>query len=90
MKMSNVTEILDHALQVSGFDQTNVAHKLRLLLDSESSYGSGELAEWLGDKKMGHVGGCAVLPANSRQDRTIAPDLENPDPAGKPLLPGRP
>jgi hypothetical protein len=38
-------------------DQAHVAHKPRLLSDNGSSYVSGELAEWLDDKKMGHVRG---------------------------------
>ena len=50
-----VTETLELALQASGCDQAHVAHKPRMLSDNGSSYVSGELAEWLGDKKMGHI-----------------------------------
>ncbi len=57
MKTSDVTETLTRALQASGCDQAHVVHKPRLLSDNGSSYVSGELAEWLGDKKMGHVRG---------------------------------
>jgi transposase InsO family protein len=39
-----------------------IAHKPRLLSDNGSSYVSGELAEWLGDKKMGHVRGAPYHP----------------------------
>jgi hypothetical protein len=53
MKTSDVTETLDLALQASGCDQAHVEHKPRLLSDNGSSYVSGELAEWLGDKNMG-------------------------------------
>ena len=50
------------ALQASGCDQARVVHKPRLLSDNGSSYVSGELAEWLGDKKMGHVRGAPYHP----------------------------
>jgi len=53
---------LDLALQASGCDQAHVVHKPRLLSDNGSSYVSGELAEWLGDKKMGHVRGAPYHP----------------------------
>ena len=62
MKTSDVTETLDLALQASGCDQAHVVHKPRLLWDNGSSYVSGELAEWLGDKKMGHVRGAPYHP----------------------------
>lgn len=55
MKTRDVTDTLNLALQASGCDQAQVIHKPRLLSDNGSSYVSGELAEWLGDKKMGHV-----------------------------------
>ena len=70
-------------------DQAHVAHKPRLLSDNGSSYVSGELAEWLDDKKMGHVRG-GISPTNSKQDRAMASNLEELNPAGKLLLPGRP
>jgi transposase InsO family protein len=62
MKTSDVTDTLELALQASGCDQTHVVHKPRLLSDNGSSYVSGELAEWLGDKKMGHVRGAPYHP----------------------------
>jgi transposase InsO family protein len=62
MKTSDVTDTLDLALQVSGCDQAQVIHKPRLLSDNGSSYVSGELAEWLGDKNMGHVRGAPYHP----------------------------
>ena len=57
MKASDVTATLDLALQASGCDQVHVEHKPRLLSDNGSSYVSGELAEWLGVKKMRQVRG---------------------------------
>ena len=62
MKTSDVTDTLERALQASGCDQAHIAHKPRLLSDNGSSYVSGELAEWLGDKKMGHVRGAPYHP----------------------------
>ena len=62
MKTSDVTETLTQALQASGCDLAHVVHKPRLLSDNGSSYVSGELAEWLGDKKMGHVRGAPYHP----------------------------
>ena len=62
MKTRDVTNTLELALQASGCDQARVVHKPRLLSDNGSSYVSGELAEWLGDKKMGHVRGAPYHP----------------------------
>jgi transposase len=55
-KTSDVTDTLDLALQASGCDQSRIVNKPRLLSDNGSSYVSGELAEWLGDKKWGTSG----------------------------------
>ena len=88
MKTSDVTDTLNLALQASGCDQAHVVHKPRLLSDNGSSYVSGELAEWLDDRKMGHVSWttynhvrCTISPANTGQDRAMAPDPEEPHPA---------
>ncbi|GJM01471.1 MAG: transposase [Methyloligella sp.] len=62
MKTSDVTDTLELALQASGCDQANVAHKPRLLSDNGASYISGELADWLSDKKMDHVRGAPYHP----------------------------
>jgi transposase InsO family protein len=62
MKTSDITDTLTLALQASGCDQAHVEHKPRLLSDNGSSYVSGELAEWLGDKKMGHFRGAPYHP----------------------------
>ena len=89
MKTSDVTETLDLALQASGCDQAHVVHKPRLLSDNGSSYISGELAEWLGVKKMRHVRGGAISPANTGRDRAMAPDPGEPHSAGELLLSSR-
>ncbi len=89
MKTSDVTDTLNLALQASGCDQAHVVHKPRLLSDNGSSYVSGELAEWLGDKKMGHVRGAPYHPQTQGKIERWHQDLEEPYPAGKLLLPGR-
>jgi len=62
MRTEDVTDTLDLALQASGCDQVHVVHKPRLLSDNGSSYVSGELAEWLGDKGMKHSRGAPYHP----------------------------
>jgi putative transposase len=62
MKTEDVTETLELALQASGCDQATVRHKPRLLSDNGSSYISGDLAEWLDDRKMDHVRGAPYHP----------------------------
>jgi putative transposase len=47
MKAEDVTDTLELALQASGLDQVNVAHRPRLLSDNGPSYVSVELAAWL-------------------------------------------
>ena len=77
MKTSDVTETLDLALQASGCDQAHVVHKPRLLSDNGSSYVSGELAEWLGDKKMGHVRGAPYHPQTQGKIKRWHQTLKN-------------
>jgi len=62
MRTQDVTDTLDLALQASGCDQVHVVHKPRLLSDNGSSYVSGELAEWLQDKRMKHSRGAPYHP----------------------------
>jgi len=62
MKVGDVTDTLELALQASGCDQVNVLHKPRLLSDNGASYISGDLAEWLDDKGMDHVRGAPYHP----------------------------
>ena len=51
----HVTETLELAMQASGCDQAELAHKPTLLSDNGSSYISGELADWIEDNEMSHV-----------------------------------
>jgi len=62
MKASDVTDTLQLALTASGCDTARVVHKPRLLSDNGSSYLSGDLAEWLADRGMGHVRGAPHHP----------------------------
>ncbi len=62
MKTADVTDTLTLALAASGCDEAHVRHKPRLLSDNGSSYVSGELADWLGDRRMKHVRGAPYHP----------------------------
>ena len=62
MKAGDVTATLKLALDASGCDRANVAHKPRLLSDNGSSYISGDLADWLEDHGMEHVRGAPYHP----------------------------
>lgn len=74
IKVGDVTETLDLALQTWGLDHAKVVHRPRLLSDNGSSYISADLAEWLDKRNMGHV----------------ASDTQEPHPAGKLLSTRRP
>ena len=62
MKAQDVTDTLDLALAKSGLDQVNVGHRPRLLSDNGASYISGDLAEWLDDKRIEHIRGAPYHP----------------------------
>jgi putative transposase len=62
MKVGDVTETLDLALQASGLDHARVVHRPRLLSDNGPSYISADLAEWLDNRNMGHVRGAPCHP----------------------------
>ena len=103
MRASDVTDTLNLALEASGCDKAEVIHKPRLLSDNGSSYIAGDLADWLGERGMGHVRGAPNHPQTqgseqgswprwgrvSPANRALASDLEEPDPAGKLLPAGR-
>jgi putative transposase len=55
MKVGDVTETRNLALQASGLDHARVIHRPRLLSDNGPSYISSDLAEWLDKRNMGHV-----------------------------------
>jgi len=62
MKAEDVTATLELALQASGLEQAEVAHRPRLLSDNGSSYISSDLATWLEGKDMTHVRGAPYHP----------------------------
>jgi putative transposase len=62
MKVGDVTETLDLALQASGLDRVHVVHRPRLLSDNGPSYISADLAEWLDNRNMGHMRGAPCHP----------------------------
>jgi putative transposase len=62
MRAQDVTDTLELALRASGLEQAKVAHRPRLLSDNGSSYISGELADWLGDRQMAHTRGAPHHP----------------------------
>lgn len=62
MRADDVTATLALALEASGLDRVEVAHRPRLLTDNGSSYISGDLAEWLDDRGMGHIRGAPHHP----------------------------
>ena len=62
MRAEDVTDTLNLALRASGCDKAKVVNKPRLLSDNGSSYISGDLAEWLHDRKMDHVRGAPNHP----------------------------
>ena len=88
MKASDVTDTLELALQASGCDQVNVRHRPRIAVRQWSSYIATELAEWLDDKGNGSRSRRSLPSPDPGQDRTMAPDPEEPHPVGK-LLPPR-
>lgn len=63
------------ALQASGCDQAHVRHKPRLLSDNGSSYIAGDLAEWLDERNISHIGGAPYHPQTQgkieRQHQTL-------------------
>ena len=62
MRVDDVTDTLEMALQASGCDTANVVHKPRLLSDNGPSYVARDLAAWLDDKGIEHVRGAPLHP----------------------------
>jgi len=62
MRAEDVTETLTLALQASGCDRADVAHRPRLLSDNGSSYVAGDLAKWLKQRDIAHVRGAPNHP----------------------------
>lgn len=62
MKANDVTDTLELALEVTGLDQVDTAHRPRLLSDNGSSYVANDLADWLEERGMDHVRGAPYHP----------------------------
>jgi putative transposase len=62
MGAADVTETLNQALAITGVDQIRVKHWPRLLSDNGPAYLSGELREYLGERKMAHTRGAPYHP----------------------------
>ena len=62
MKAEDVTDTLELALQASGCDRANAHHKPRLLSDGDSSYISGDPADWLDQRRTQYVRGAPYHP----------------------------
>jgi hypothetical protein len=57
MKAEDVTETRRLALDESGLDMAKIGHRPRLLSDNGPSYVANDLADWLGEEKVGHSRG---------------------------------
>jgi putative transposase len=62
MRAEDVIATLDLALRASGLVQAKPADRPRLLSDNGSSYVAGDLAKWLGDRKIKHLRGAPYHP----------------------------
>ncbi len=62
MKVGDVTETLNLALQASGLDHAGAVYRPRLLPDNGPPYISSVLAEWPDKRNMGHVRGAPYHP----------------------------
>lgn len=62
IKVEGVTDTQQLALIASGHDQAHLQHKPQLLGDSDASFISGEMPEWLGERCMKYVRGAPCHP----------------------------
>jgi transposase InsO family protein/transposase-like protein len=62
MAATDVKDTLDHAIAVTGVDQIRVKHRPRLLSDNGPAYLSGELRDYLGERRMAHTRGAPYHP----------------------------
>ena len=88
MKAEDVTATLEMALEAAAFDKARV-HRPRLLSDNGSSYISGRPGEMAEAPRHGPRPRGSIPPDDPGQDRALAPDAEEPHPAGELLPAGR-
>ena len=62
MGATDVKDALDRALVVTGADQVRVKHRPRLLSDNGPAYLSGELCDYLGERRMAQSRGARYHP----------------------------
>src|SRR5438309_5107052 len=62
MRAEDVAATLERALLASGLHQAGLTQRPRLLSDNGSSYIAGDLAKWLGDRKIKHIRGAPYHP----------------------------
>ena len=62
MRAEDVTATLERALLASELHQAGLTQRPRLLSDNGSSYIAGDLAKWLGDRKIKHIRGAPYHP----------------------------
>ena len=55
--MADVKDTLDEAIAITGVDQVKVRHRPRLLSDNGPAYVSGELRDYLKERKLDHTRG---------------------------------
>ena len=90
MKAKDVTDTLELAMEASGCDQPTMLHRPRLLSDNGSSYIAGDLAKWLGDKRMDHVRGASNHPQTQGKIERWHQTLKNRILLENHYLPGAP
>ena len=78
MKAEDVTDTLELALQASGLDQVNVAHRPRLLSDNGPSYVSVELAAWLDKQDMTRTMARQCYASHKRNGRRVSSAASKP------------
>lgn len=62
MTATDVTELLEEAMRVTGVDHPRIRHRPRLLSDNGPCYVSKELAVWMEEKGMKHTRGAPYHP----------------------------
>jgi putative transposase len=83
MGAGDVADTLQMALKASGLSRANVRHRPRLLSDKRALLRLGRTRPLAGRPRHGPQPGQTLPPNHARQDRTLAPLDEEPDPAGK-------
>jgi putative transposase len=86
MKAEDVTDTLELALQASGLDQVNVAHRPRLLSDNGPSLRLGGVGGMARQTRHAAYPRRALSSDDTGEDRALASDAQEPHPAGELLF----